>query len=47
MCVTLSPEDEDSEKGTAEIDSPTTDNQSDALMVRNYFVLSPSNWIGK
>jgi hypothetical protein len=44
MCVTLSLADE--EKASTEIDNPTTDNQSDA-MVRNFFFLSPSNWIGK
>ena len=43
MCITLSLADE--EKRSTEVDNPTTDHQSDA-MVRNIF-LSPSNWIGK
>ena len=44
MCVTLSLEDE--EKESTEIDNPTLDHESDAMMVRNLF-LSPSNWIRK
>jgi hypothetical protein len=44
MCVTLSLADE--EKRSTEIDSHTTDHQSDA-QVRDVFLLSPSNWIGK